>query len=42
MKKGFRHFIELLIILIAYAAVIAAGIFFKILPALVLGHMLKG
>ena len=46
MKKRWKDylasFIAIAIIVLAYLIVLGVGIFFNILPALVLGHMIKG
>jgi len=42
MKDSFGWLCRLLVIVLAYAALIALGLFLNCLPALVLVHMLKG
>ena len=42
MKDLFKWLIPLLVIALAYAAMIALGLFLNCLPAIVLGHILKG
>ena len=42
MKEFLKWLSWLLIIVLAYAALIALGLFLNCLPAIVLGHMLKG
>ena len=40
--KNFGWLLRLLVIVLVYAALIALGLFLNCLPALVLGHMIKG
>jgi len=43
MKDSFGWLLRLLLIVLVYASVLAAGYaLFNILPVLVLGHMIKG
>lgn len=42
MKDLFKSLWFLLVIILAYAALIALGLFLNCLPAIVLGHILKG
>ena len=42
MKDSFGWLWRLLVIVLAYAALIALGLFLNCLPAIVLGHILKG
>ena len=42
MKDLFKWPVPLLVIVLAYSAMIALGLFLNCLPAIVLGHILKG
>lgn len=42
MKDSFGWLLRLLLVVLVFAALIALGIFLNCLPAIVLGHMLKG